>query len=140
VKTAAQPTTSAIPTSFAPTRLGLLQRKCACGGSAGPSGDCAECRKKRLQPYPTDGLRVWDIPPIVHEVLRSSGQPLEPSTHAFMEPRFGHDFSQVRVHPNARAAESAQVAMGVLGTARREPGVESRSPVSRRRATIPARV
>ncbi|EPY05764.1 hypothetical protein PAALTS15_18228 [Paenibacillus alvei TS-15] len=48
------------------------------------------------------------IPPIVHEVLKSPGQPLEASTRAFMEPRFGHDFSQVRVHTDARAAESAR--------------------------------
>ena len=28
--------------------VGLLQRKCACGGEAGPTGECAECQKKRL--------------------------------------------------------------------------------------------
>jgi len=47
-------------------------------------------------------------PPIVHEVLRSSGQPLDAHTRSFMEPRFGHDFSQVRVHTDAKATESAQ--------------------------------
>jgi hypothetical protein len=26
----------------------ILQRKCACGGNPGPSGECEECRKKRL--------------------------------------------------------------------------------------------
>jgi len=46
-------------------------------------------------------------PPVVHEVLRSSGQPLDAGTRSFMEPRFGHDFSRVRVHTDARAAESA---------------------------------
>jgi hypothetical protein len=46
-------------------------------------------------------------PPIVHEVLRSSGQPLDTSTRASMESRFGHDFRQVQVHTDARAAESA---------------------------------
>ncbi len=30
-------------------RSGVLQR-CACGGKKGPSGECAECRRKRLQP------------------------------------------------------------------------------------------
>ena len=40
-------------------------------------------------------------PPIVHEVLGSPGQPLSPATRAFMEPRFGHDFSGVRVHTHA---------------------------------------
>jgi hypothetical protein len=47
-------------------------------------------------------------PPIVHDVLRSSGQPLDAATRAFMEPRFRHDFSKVRVHADARAAESAR--------------------------------
>lgn len=36
------------------------------------------------------------------------GQPLEPATRAFMEPRFGHDFSHVRIHTDARAAASAR--------------------------------
>jgi hypothetical protein len=48
------------------------------------------------------------VPPIVHDVLRSTGQPLDAATRAFMEPRFDHDFSQVRVHTDARAAESAR--------------------------------
>ena len=38
------------------------------------------------------------VPPIVHDVLRSGGRPLDPAPRAFMEPRFGHDFSQVRAH------------------------------------------
>lgn len=49
------------------------------------------------------------VPPIVHEVLRSSGQPLDVTTRAFMEPRFGLDFSHVRVHTDAKAAKSAKV-------------------------------
>jgi Domain of unknown function (DUF4157) len=48
------------------------------------------------------------IPPIVHEVLRSPGQPLDQDTRAFMEPRFGHDFSRVRVHHDEAAAASAR--------------------------------
>ncbi len=47
-------------------------------------------------------------PLIVHEVLRSPGQPLDAATRAFMEPRFGHDFSRVRMHADARASESAR--------------------------------
>jgi len=47
-------------------------------------------------------------PPIVHDVLNSLGQPLDINTRAFMESRFGHDFSSVRVHTDAQAAESAQ--------------------------------
>jgi len=46
-------------------------------------------------------------PAIVYDVLRSPGQPLDAATRAFFEPRFGHDFSRVRVHADARAAQSA---------------------------------
>ena len=38
----------AFPARFSPARSGLVQRKCACGGTPGPSGECAECRQKRL--------------------------------------------------------------------------------------------
>ena len=48
------------------------------------------------------------MPPIVHEVLRSPGQRLDPATRAFMEPRFGHDFGSVRVHTDSRARASAR--------------------------------
>ena len=48
------------------------------------------------------------VPPIVHDVLRSPGQPLDATTRAFMEPRFGRDFSHVRVHTGDKAAQSAR--------------------------------
>jgi len=40
--------------------------------------------------------------------LRGGGQPLPESVRAFFEPRFGYDFSQVRVHTDGQAAESAR--------------------------------
>jgi Domain of unknown function (DUF4157) len=46
--------------------------------------------------------------PINDNVLHSNGQPLDAAIRAYMEPRFGHDFSKVRVHSDARAAESAR--------------------------------
>lgn len=46
-------------------------------------------------------------PAVVHEVLRSPGQPLDGATRAYMEPRFGQDFSSVRLHTGARATASA---------------------------------
>lgn len=39
---------------------------------------------------------------------RGSGQPLPESTRAFFEPRFGADFSNVRIHNDSDAAKSAQ--------------------------------
>jgi hypothetical protein len=52
-------------------------------------------------------------PPVVDEVLRSPGNPIEPTTRSLMEHRLGHDFSRVRVHSDAKAAESAR-AVGAL--------------------------
>lgn len=44
----------------------------------------------------------------VHEALLPSGQPLDAATRSFFEPRFGHDFSRVRVHADELAAESTR--------------------------------
>jgi hypothetical protein len=43
----------------------------------------------------------------VHAVLASPGRPLDAATRASLEPRFGHDFSRVRIHADASAAASA---------------------------------
>lgn len=40
--------------------------------------------------------------------LKGGGHPLPGPTRAFFEPRFGHDFSRVRVHTDAKAAEAAR--------------------------------
>jgi hypothetical protein len=89
---------------------GLLHRKCACGGAPGPAGECSECQKNRLdlQRKPDAPHRAGTAPPVVHEVLRSPGQPLDAATREAMEPRFGHDFSRVRIHTDSRAVESAR--------------------------------
>lgn len=47
-------------------------------------------------------------PAIVNDVLESSGQAMEPAAREFMETRFGHDFSQVRIHTDAQAGKSAE--------------------------------
>jgi hypothetical protein len=60
------------------------------------------------------------VPPIVHEVLRSSGQALDSGTRAFMEPRLGHDFSQVRVHSDERASDSARMVGALAYTVGRD--------------------
>jgi outer membrane protein OmpA-like peptidoglycan-associated protein len=63
---------------------------------------------KLLQRRATDQAEPATVPPIVQDVLRSPGRPLDRATRAFMESHFGHDFSQVRVHTDTRAAESAR--------------------------------
>lgn len=116
--------------SFTPVRSRLLQRKCACGGTSGLTGDCEECRRNRLQGKAQNSdtssqpsifnSQQSDVPPIVYEVLRSPGQPLDLATRTFMEPRFRHDFSQVRVHTDTRAAESAQMVNALAYTVGRD--------------------
>ncbi|GAC1614691.1 MAG: hypothetical protein NVS4B11_00450 [Ktedonobacteraceae bacterium] len=86
------------------------QQKCACNNTAGIDGICTECREQRLSVQRravSPASPPSQVPPIVNEVLHTPGQPLDASTRAFMEPRFGHDFSKVRVHTDARAIESA---------------------------------
>ncbi len=46
-------------------------------------------------------------PPLVHDVIRLPGRPLDAGSRAYMEPRFGHSFADVRIHADGRAAESA---------------------------------
>ena len=91
-----------------PPRL-RLQRKCSCGGT------CETCRKKKkpeLQRRPLAEQRSLatapsQAPPIVHQVLRSAGEPLDTRTRGEMEKRFGQDLRRVRIHRGPRAAASA---------------------------------
>jgi outer membrane protein OmpA-like peptidoglycan-associated protein len=45
---------------------------------------------------------------LVNDVLRSGGRPLKNETKGFMESRFGYDFSNVRIHDDSKAAQSAE--------------------------------
>jgi Domain of unknown function (DUF4157)/Annexin/Lysine-specific metallo-endopeptidase len=98
---------AAVIPAITPVHGGILQR---CSGGV----ECPECRQRRLesegmiQRAAVSAAPVNSVPPVVHEVLNSPGQLLDAGTRAFMEPRFGHDFSQVRVHTDGRAAESAR--------------------------------
>ena len=99
---AARPPATPVPTV-------QLQRKCACGGS---DGECESCKEKREQGFlqrKTSGASAeTGVPPIVHEVLRSPGQPLDAVTRTFFENRLDHDFSDVRVHTGEQAGASAK--------------------------------
>lgn len=55
----------------------------------------------------TAGAGVTEAPASVRDVLNSPGLPLDAATRAFFEPRFGHDFGKVRIHADAKAADSA---------------------------------
>lgn len=127
----AEPSPAAYGTAYSYQRKSqddVLQRKCECGASA--SGACEECRKReeQLSPAPVMQRRSngnggghapesADAPPIVHEVLRSPGQPLDASVRPFMESRFGRDLSDVRVHTDSVASKSAQAVNALAYTA-----------------------
>ncbi len=60
----------------------------------------------KIQRISTEGDAGFDPGPDFH-LSRSGGQALSAMTRQFMEPRFGIDFTQVRIHNNAAAHESA---------------------------------
>ncbi|MBW4518160.1 MAG: DUF4157 domain-containing protein [Scytolyngbya sp. HA4215-MV1] len=84
--------------SFSSVHASTAQRKCTA---------CEEEDKLQRKESGSMGGTPATVPPVVHEVLSSPGQPLGMTERAFMEPRFGQDFSDVRVHTDAKAAESA---------------------------------
>ena len=76
---------------------------------------CAACSAaEEEEPAPlrraaiSAGAEASAAPAIVHDVIRSAGEPLDSSARSFFEARFRTDFSRVRVHAGARAAASAQ--------------------------------
>jgi len=87
-----------------------LQRACAsCSAGGTPCPKCEDEKKvlvQRKTEQATDTSTTSVSDDFLHDL--GPGQPLEPSTRAFMESRFGHDFSQVRVHAGPRAAPSAR--------------------------------
>lgn len=75
-----------------------------CGGAQCAPGTCdhdGEVQRSPAGPAPASA------PPSVHQVLDTSGEQLDGATRSYLEPRFGHDFSQVRVHADGAAAASA---------------------------------
>jgi Domain of unknown function (DUF4157) len=78
--------------------ISSLQRKCA---------TCEEDDTMQRKEAGNTGGGM-SAPPIVSDVLSGSGKPLDKGTQQFMESRMGQDFSNVRIHTEGKAAESAQ--------------------------------
>jgi len=115
-----------------------VQKKCAaCESGGGLCPQCAEEEEKKLQRKPissaitplaqrenagteeeksiqTKGFSgrvsqlTSNLTGRIQTLLGRSGQPLPKSERAFFEPRFGHDFSKVRIFPDAQAAHLAR--------------------------------
>jgi hypothetical protein len=56
------------------------------------------------------------VPADVHHTLQSAGDTLPPELRGFFEPRFGHDFGNVRIHRDAAAARSADAVQALAYT------------------------
>jgi hypothetical protein len=113
---ALDPVHARIPASASPVRAGTLARTCDCGNHAA-GGTCpacaAEARRRRVSRFAERSTGdehddAGPVPPIVHDVLRGPGQELPGEVRAFMEPRFAADFSDVRLHTDASAAQSSR--------------------------------
>lgn len=84
------------PTSLAPT----LQRKCSA---------CEDEQRGTIQRKGEANVTTPAGMPATLDSLRSSGgQPLPADVRSFFEPRFGADFSRVRVHASPRAEQAAR--------------------------------
>lgn len=105
------------PTTLTPSGA-LLSRKCA-GCQKDDDDEKGAKVQRRATPGsaptlgtagPGNSARAGGMmaPPTVHDVLRSPGKPLDPAARAFMEPRFGYDFSAVRVHTDSASSRSAE--------------------------------
>jgi len=73
-----------------------------------------------IQRAAINAVPAGEVPPVVNEALRSPGKPLDSATRSFFESRLGHDFGGVRVHTDARAAESAAAVNALAYTVGRD--------------------
>lgn len=97
-------------TQFISLGKSKLQRQCAHGDHTATQSEHKFNSKLEmsLQSVAIGHKPMLTALPIVQEVPRSPGRPLNIATRAFFEPRFGHDFSNVQVHTDAMANATAR--------------------------------
>lgn len=92
-----------------PAALVVQGRGCSCDGAVG--GGCTGCAAEpsllQRRESTETGTSQSAVAGVVDSVLRLPGQPLNADVREYLEPRFGYDFGQVRIHADARAAASA---------------------------------
>jgi len=94
---------------------GSLQRQCGCGNHTVAGGECEECKKTNGTIFRKANHHAGDnsLSHATYTVPQSTGQPLQPPLRHFMEARFNHDFSGVRLHTDSEANASAK-SLGAL--------------------------
>lgn len=98
--------------SPAPSRGGLLQRKCACGTHTRGGGECSECSKRKrlnLQREVDQGGRI-EVPPSypASSQLTQDGMRLPTDVRTSLAPLYGDEFAGVRVHHDAASDAAAR--------------------------------
>ncbi|HVZ42153.1 MAG TPA: DUF4157 domain-containing protein [Candidatus Kapabacteria bacterium] len=84
-----------------------VQRACAaCGGGASQVEEEEGMMQAKESPGGTP--RVSDATAGRISSMRGGGEPLDRSVRERLEPRFGHDFGNVRIHRDAGAAQAAR--------------------------------
>lgn len=86
-----------------------LQRKCACGSHTPGGGTCASCAEKEssLRHDAPQARAARSVSPILQDVLRLSGRPLDPAIRAVTESRFGRDFSNTPAKARGMSPEGS---------------------------------
>lgn len=105
--------------------LPLVQAKLAVGELEDPSEAEADRAAEQALSGGASPIRLSapgggagrEAPEAVGEVLASPGRPLDPRLRSDLEPRFGQDFSGVRLHTDGRAADSARAIDALAYTA-----------------------
>ena len=107
-------TSSFLPVPSAAIRTAVLQRKCACGTHTIAGDECDECKDKggELQRKSSNSNKHAEVPPIVHQVLGSAGEPLDARTRSSFETRFAQSFSKVPVSSVSRQLSQNSLTIG----------------------------
>lgn len=99
----------------------VVQRKCTqCTSGGPPCPKCSEEEKFKLQRKPESSATSDSSVPDNFISSLGLGQPLDKATRDYFEPRFGYDFSHVRVHSDAKASETAQAVNALAYTTGRD--------------------
>jgi hypothetical protein len=123
-------------TDITPVPPLILQRSCSCGNHTVAGGECEECSKGKetnLQRKSSSPTESSEVPPIVYEVLRSPGQPLDAPTRALITPHLGYDFSRVATTTQSKLAMTTpgdQYEQEADRSAEKVRAAESQSPVN----------
>jgi Domain of unknown function (DUF4157) len=84
------------------------------GGGGEVQRKCSACQEedekvmRRESANGAGGTYATEAPASIHDVIRSSGRPLDAGPRRMLESRLGYEFGNVRIHTDSKAAQSAR--------------------------------